>query len=146
MEPQRHGGAELHENELTELIIGAAIEVHRAFGPGLLESVYEECMVIELQMRGLQVERQKPLSLVYKGRRVAGHLRIDLVVEGRVVVELKTTEKLNAVHEAQLLTYLRLTDCRVGLLINFNVAVLRGGGIRRMVHGFDDSAPRRLSG
>lgn len=103
-------------------------------------------MVIELQMRGLQVERQKALSLVYKGRRVAGNLRINLVVEGRVVVELKTVEKLNAVHEAQLLTYLRLTDCRVGLLINFNVAVLRGGGIRRMVHGFNDSASRRLSG
>ena len=132
-------------NKLTEQIIGAAIEVHRAFGPGALESLYEECLMIELGDRGIKFERQKQIPIVYKGRRVATTLRIDLLVAGVVVVELKTVDRLMPVHEAQLLSYLRLTDCRVGLLINFNVAVLRDG-IKRMVNKFEDSAPQRLRG
>lgn len=135
----------MNENDLTDQVIGAAIEVHRALGPGLLESIYEECMAVELGLRRVPFERQKPIALEYKGHRVGADLRLDLLVGGKVLVELKTVEALAPVHEAQLLTYLRLTGCRVGLLINFNVAVLKDG-IRRMVNRFDDSAPRRLCG
>ncbi len=135
----------MNENEMTERIIGCAIDVHRVLGPGLLESMYEECMVVELQLRGLPYERQKSVPVVYKGHVVAGNFRIDLLAGKLVVVELKTVDALLPVHEAQLLTYLRLTDCRVGLLFNFNVPVLKDG-IRRMVNNFDDSASLRLRG
>ena len=128
------------ENGLTEKIIGAAIEVHRTLGPGLLESVYEECLALELDLRGLKFERQKPLSIQYKGRRVAADLRIDLWVERQVVVELKAVEILLRVHEAQLLTYLRLSNTRFGLLVNFNVPVLRDG-LKRMLNGFGSVSP-----
>ena len=122
-------------DELTEEIIGGAIEVHRTLGPGLLESTYEDCLAVELELRGLRFERQKSLSIEYKGRRVAADLRIDLLVEQPVIVELKAVEKLLPVHAAQLLTYLRLSNTRCGLLINFNVPVLRDG-LKRMVNGF----------
>ncbi len=122
-------------DELTEEIIGGAIEVHRTLGPGLLESTYEDCLAVELELRGLRFERQKSLSIEYKGRRVAADLRIDLLVEQQVIVELKAVEKLLPVHAAQLLTYLRLSNTRCGLLINFNVPVLRDG-LKRMVNGF----------
>ena len=135
----------MDENELTELIIGAAIEVHRALGPGLLEIVYEECLAIELEVRGLKFQRQVPVPIGYKGHEVPANLRIDLLVEGRVIVEVKAVETLLPVHEAQLLTYLRLTDKRVGLLINFNVPALRRG-IKRMVNNFPEPGPPRLSG
>ena len=118
--------------ELTEGIIGAAIEVHRILGPGLLESVYEECLALELSLRGMTVQRQMPLPIEYKGKRVAADLKIDLWVEEHVIVELKAAEKLLPVHEAQLLTYLRLSRTPVGLLINFHVPLLRDG-IKRMV-------------
>jgi len=134
----------LIERGLTEEIIGGAIEVHRILGPGLLESVYEECLALELGFRGLHYERQKPLAILYKGRRAAADLRIDLWVEERVVVELKAVDALLPVHEAQLLTYLRLSNTRVGLLINFNVAVLKDG-LKRMVNGFE-SVPSCLRG
>jgi len=118
--------------ELTEKIIGAAIEVHRILGPGLLEGVYEECFALELSLRGLAFQRQAPLPIEYKGRRVAADLKIDLWVEQQVILELKAVEKLLPVHEAQLLTYLRLSHTHVGLLINFHVSLLKDG-IHRMV-------------
>ena len=119
-------------NKLTEAIIGAAIEVHRALGPGLLESAYSECLCRELSVRGVPFEREKPLPLEYKGIRLECGYRLDLLVAGAVVVEVKAVEALAPVHEAQLLTYLRLGGWRVGLLINFNVEVLKQG-IRRKV-------------
>ena len=122
----------LHES-LTEKIIAAAIEVHRELGPGLLESTYEACLVHEFTSRGLSVARQVELPVDYKGVRVACGYRMDLVVEGRVVIEIKCVEKMLAIHEAQLLTYLRLSGIRVGLLINFNVKVLTNGITRRIV-------------
>ena len=119
-------------NNLTQQIIGAAIEVHKHLGPGLLESAYERCLVYELGLLGLHVEEQKPLPLVYKEITIEQGYRLDLLVEGQVIVELKTVEQLTDVHEAQILTYLKLSNCKVGLLINFNVKVLRYG-IRRFV-------------
>lgn len=133
------------ENQITERIIGAAIEVHRALGPGLLESVYGECLATELDLCGLRFEQQQPVPIFYKGCVVAADLKIDLLVEQRIVVELKAVEKLLPVHDAQLLTYLRLTNLEVGLLINFNVPLLRDG-IKRLVNhykGLRVSAPPR---
>jgi GxxExxY protein len=121
------------EKELTEKIIGAAIDVHRSLGPGLLESIYEQCLAYELTLRGLQVERQIDVPVVYKERKFDGALRIDLIVNGSVIIELKSCERLAPVHEAQLLSYLRLSGRRVGLLINFNVARLKDGIIRRVL-------------
>jgi GxxExxY protein len=125
--------------------LGAAIEVHRRLGPGLLESIYEECLAVELELKGLGFERQKPIAIEYRGRRVAADLKIDLLVEQQVVVELKAIERLLPVHEAQLLTYLRLSKTTIGLLINFNVPVLKDG-LKRMVNAFQDSASQRLCG
>jgi len=119
-------------DSLTERVIGAAIEVHRALGPGLLESAYQECLCPELHLLGLPFEREVPLPVVYKGVRLDCGYRLDLVVEGRVIVELKTVERLLPIHEAQLLTYLRLAQIHTGLLLNFNAPVLRDG-IKRMV-------------
>lgn len=110
--------------ELTEKIIGAAIEVHRELGPGLLESTYEVCLCEELKMRGLRYERQVPIRVRYKGVTVMDAYRLDIIVEGQVVLEIKAIESLADLHEAQLLTYLRHTGHRVGLLLNFNVATL----------------------
>jgi len=118
---------------LTETIIGAAIEVHSQLGPGLLESVYEECMCEELRIRSIPFRSQIELPVVYKGRETGGKYRIDLVVADEVVVELKSVERLLSVHEAQLLSYLRLTGKHVGLLINFKVAVLHRGIMRRVL-------------
>ena len=131
-------------NRITETIIGAAIEVHRALGPGLLESVYEECLCRELSLRGIPFERQRSLPVEYKGLRLDCGYRLDLLVADTVVVEIKAVESLLPIHEAQLLTYLRLGGWKVGLLINFNVAVLRQG-IRRRVLGLEEewSTPQR---
>jgi len=123
----------MKEESATVGIIGAAIEVHRALGPGLLESVYEECLAVELGMRELPYVRQQTVPLQYKGRSIGTDLRIDLLVADRVVVELKAVEKLLPIHEAQILTYLRLTGKEIGLLINFNVPLLKGG-IRRFLN------------
>jgi GxxExxY protein len=120
------------DNEVTHEVIGAAIEVHRLLGPGLLESAYEECLARELILRKLTVERQKPIPVVYKDVKLECGYRIDLLVENRVVVELKSIESLAAIHEAIILTYLRLSGRRLGLLINFNVNVLRDG-VRRYI-------------
>jgi len=125
--------AGLLSESLTEAINGAAIEVHRQLGPGPLESVYEECMCEELRLRGVPFKCQIELPVVYKGRETGGKYRIDLVVADEVVVELNAVERLFSVHEAQLLTYLRLTGKRVGLLINFNVSVLHRGIKRRVL-------------
>ena len=133
------------DNELTKGIIGAAIEVHRTLGPGLLEGVYEDCLVMELNFRGICFERQKRVPVQYKGHEVAADLKIDLLVDGRIVVELKAVETILPVHGAQLLTYLRLTGKALGLLINFNVPLLRQG-VRRIVHNLPElcaSAPLR---
>jgi GxxExxY protein len=122
----------LYERELSGQIIGAAIEVHRALGPGLLESAYQVCLAHELSLRGIPFEREKALPIEYKGVRLDCGYRLDFVVSGKVVVETKAVDALHPVHEAQLLTYLKLTNCKVGLLINFNVRVLKDG-VKRMV-------------
>lgn len=122
---------ELIHKDLTDRIIGSAIEVHRTLGPGLLESVYESCLAYELENADLRVQRQLSLPVQYKDKRLDVGFRLDLVVEGRVIVELKAIDELQPVHEAQLLTYLRLTGIPVGLLMNFNVRRLRDGIVRR---------------
>ncbi len=119
-------------NKITEKIIGAAIEVHRNLGPGLLESAYEECTCYEIEESGLSVVRQFPLPITYKGHKLDCGYRLDLLVENQVVVEFKAVEKINPIHEAQILTYLKLGGWKVGLLLNFNVPILKQG-IRRLV-------------
>jgi GxxExxY protein len=117
---------------LTEKIIGFAIEVHRQLGPGLLESACEECLCYELEQSGLRFRRQVPLPIVYKSIRLDCGYRIDVVVEEQAILELKTVERLMPIHEAQLLTYMKLSGMRTGLLLNFNSAVLKDG-VRRMM-------------
>jgi GxxExxY protein len=119
-------------NRITETIIGAAIAVHKELGPGLLESAYEACLAYELTDRRLAVERQKALPVKYRGVQLDCGYRMDLLVEGKVIVEAKAVERFDPIHEAQLLSYLKLSGCKVGLLINFNVKVLKNG-IRRLV-------------
>lgn len=122
-------------NTLSNTVIGAAIEVHRTLGPGLLESVYEECLKAELQTKGVKVENQVSFPLIYKGVRTTKEFRIDLLVEDELVIEIKSVEELKPVNEIQLLTYLKLTGRNMGLLINFNVSVLKNG-IKRKILGF----------
>lgn len=124
-------------NELTRQIIGAAIEVHREMGPGLLESSYQICMRQELKLRGTAFEHEKDLPLFYKGVHLDCGYRLDLLVAGQVIVEIKSIKAFDAVHTAQMLTYLRLTGCKVGLLINFNVPILIEG-VKRVVNGFNE--------
>jgi len=123
----------LLEEELTGQIIGAAIEVHRVLGPGLLESAYEECLCHELEMRGIAFRRQVVLPVEYKGLLLSCGYRLDVVVEDQVILELKAVEKLMPIHDAQLLTYLKLSGKRVGLLINFNVELLKHGIVRKVL-------------
>jgi GxxExxY protein len=123
------------ENEITEKIIGAAIRVHKELGPGLLESAYKECLYYELKQMGLIVEKEKPLPLIYDEVRLEIGYRVDLLVERKVIVELKAVEALNDVHLAQVLTHLKLNNNRIGLLINFNVSVLKDG-IRRLINKY----------
>ena len=122
----------LIEEDLTEQIIGAAIEVHKYWGPGLVESIYEKSLAIELEKQGIPFKRQMELELSYKGVSLGEDFRLDLIVGDKVVVELKVVKELAPIHEAQLLTYMKLTNCKVGLLLNFNVPVLKQG-IRRLV-------------
>ena len=121
-------------NQLTSEIIGSAIEVHRNLGPGLLESTYEECMAFELQCRYLIVKRQHEIPVLYKGRKLEQNYRIDLLVNNQVIVELKSVNKIEPIHNAQLLTYLKLSKKKYGLLLNFNVPVMRQG-IKRILNG-----------
>lgn len=124
--------AEMEEiiNSITSSIIGAAVNVHRELGPGLLESTYEACLVHELAQEGIKVERQKALPVVYRGVRLDCGYRIDLLVQGQVVVEVKAVDRLKPIHRAQVLSYLKLSGCKVGLLINFNVKMLKDGVCR----------------
>ena len=123
----------MKENDISGKIIGCAIEVHKALCPGLLESAYEECLYYELVEAGLKVEKQKPLPFVYKEVKLEAGYRVDLLVEDCIVLELKSVETLNDVHTAQVLTYLKLSGCKLGLLINFNVVKLVDG-IKRLVN------------
>ena len=123
----------MNDQELTHSIIGAAIEVHRVLGPGLLESVYELALEQEFIAANIPFERQKPVPICYRGLILDGGLRLDFIVGDELIVELKSVSQIMDIHEAQLLTYLKMTGCPVGLLINFNVRVLRRG-IRRLVH------------
>ena len=142
----RRGAETQRENEITEIVIGCAIEIHRALGPGLLESAYEACLCYELSQKGMLFKRQVSLPLSYKGVRLDCGYVMDLVVDDLVIVELKTVEKLLPIHEAQLITYLKLYGRSVGLLMNFNVALMKSG-IKRLVNEFIDiSAPPRLRG
>ncbi len=132
-----HRGTENTEMELDEIsgqVIGAAIAVHRELGAGLLESAYEACLVHELRQRGVRVEQQVPQPVFYKGLQLECGYRLDLLVEDRVIVELKAVEAILPIHEAQLLTYLKLRKLRLGLLINFNVPILKHG-IKRLLNG-----------
>ena len=132
-----HGDTEarskLFHEELTEKIIGAAIEVHRGLGPGLLESAYEECLCHEFHLRRISFERQRPLPVEYKGVKLDCGYRLDLIVENKVILEIKCVEHVLPVHEAQLLTYLKMTGMKVGLILNFNIAILVRGGVVRKV-------------
>ena len=123
----------MDENEISHKIIGAAIEVHKTLGPGLLESVYADALSFELRQIGLTVQNQQELRVIYKGQELPGSFRIDLVVDGSVIIELKAVEKLLPVHEAQLLTYLKLANKKLGLLINFNSTQIRNS-VRRVVN------------
>jgi len=141
----RRDAETLRFNELTERVIGACIEIHRALGPGLLESTYEECLCYELSQAGIKFERQKPLPVHYKEVNLECGYRLDLVIEQKLIVELKSVDEILPIHEAQLLTYLKLSGLTLGLLVNFNVPVLKAG-IKRIANNFQDSAPPRLSG
>ena len=143
----KRGDAETQrENQLTEKIIGCAIEVHKALGPGLLESAYEECFCYELSRNAISFSRQVPLPVVYKGINLDCGYKIDVLVNDLVIIELKTVEKLLSIHDAQLLTYLKLYRSPLGLLMNFNVPVLKNG-VKRFVNQFQEtSASPRLGG
>jgi GxxExxY protein len=121
-------------NKITEGIIGAAIEVHRTLGPGLLESAYQAALAYELNQRGFKVESQKPLPLLYKEIKLDAGYRLDFLVNEKIVVEIKSSDKIVPIHDAQILSYLKLSGCKVGLLINFNVKLLKNG-IKRFING-----------
>lgn len=121
------------ENEISKIVFDCALKVHSTLGPGLLESAYEECLFYELKKAGLQVEKQKALPLIYEEVKLDIGYRIDLLIEKKVVIEVKSVEALNDVHLAQVLTYLKLSDCRLGMLMNFNVTLIKNG-IKRVVN------------
>ena len=123
----------MRENELTGVVIGCAMKVHTALGPGLLESAYEACLYYELNKTGLDVVKQRPLPLVYEDVKLECSYRVDLIVENKVIVEIKSVECLNPIHSVQLLTYLKLSNCKLGLLLNFNV-LHRKNGIKRVAN------------
>jgi GxxExxY protein len=142
----RRGAETQSFKEITEQVIGCCIEIHKQLGPGLLESAYEECLCYELSQRRLAFTRQQPLPVKYRDVHLDCGYRLDLVVEERIILELKTVETLLPIHEAQLLTYLKLSGLTLGLLINFNVPVLKNG-VKRIAHNFvDSSASLRLCG
>ena len=124
---------ELTENEISKIIFDCALKIHKNLGPGLLESAYEECLYYELRKSGISVEKQKALPLVYEDVKLEIGYRIDLLIENKVVIEVKSVEALNDVHLAQTLTYLKLSDCKLGMLINFNVTLIKNG-IKRVVN------------
>ena len=124
----------MNENDISKIVFESALKVHRILGPGLLESAYEECMFYELKKYDLKVEKQKKLPLVYEEVKLDAGYRIDIIVEDKFIVEIKSVESLNDVHLAQLLTYLKLSNCKLGLLINFNVNLLKNG-VKRVING-----------
>lgn len=128
---------EIDINKLSSTIIGAAIEVHKTLGPGLLESAYEECLCYEFMLRDFSFERQKSLPVNYKGKRLDCGYRLDIVVEDEIILELKSCERIEPIHKAQLLTYLKLSGLHLGLILNFNVALMRDG-IVRIVNKLDE--------
>ena len=130
-------------NKLSSKIIGAAIEVHKNLGSGLLESAYEECLCFEMSLGGLSFERQKPLPVVYKGKKLDCGYRLDTVVENAIIIELKACEKIEPIHKAQLLTYLKLSGLNLGLLLNFNTAVMRDGIVRIVNELKEGTKPQR---
>lgn len=121
------------ENELSKVVFDCALKVHQTLGPGLLESAYEECLFYELKKSGLDVQKQKALPLVYEEVKLDVGYRIDIIIENKLIIEVKSVEALNEVHFAQLLTYLKLTNCKLGLLINFNVTLIKNG-IKRIAN------------
>jgi GxxExxY protein len=121
------------ENELSRIVFDCALKVHQSLGPGLLGSAYEECLYYELRKTGLNVEKQKSLPLIYEEVKLDVGYRIDIIVENKLIIEIKSVEALNDVHFAQLLTYLKLTNCKLGLLINFNVSLIKNG-VKRVVN------------
>ena len=121
-------------NELSSIIIGAAIEVHNTLGPGLLESVYEECLIHELREIGLEVKEQVVVPIHYKGTKIKSKLKVDLLVQDKIIVELKAVQELSPIHAAQLLTYLKISNYRLGLLFNFNELKIKNG-LRRIING-----------
>ena len=121
------------ENQLSKIIFDCALKVHRTLGPGLLESSYEECLCYELKKSGLRIIKQKPLPLIYEGVKLEIGYRVDILVENKVIIEIKAVEALNDIHLAQVLTYLKLSSCKLGLLINFNVTLIKNG-IKRVVN------------
>ncbi|CAA9195828.1 GxxExxY protein [Flavobacterium collinsii] len=123
----------MSENELSRIVFDCALKVHQTLGPGLLESAYEECLVYELKKTGLEIEKQKPLPLIYEKVKLDIGYRLDIIIENKVILEIKSVDALNEIHFAQLLTYLKLTNCKLGLLINFNVVLIKNG-IRRVVN------------
>ena len=122
------------ENEIAKIVFNAALKVHKALGPGLLESAYEECLFYELKETGLKVEKQKPLPLIYEDVKMEVGYRVDIMVENKFVIEIKSVDALNDIHLAQILTYLKLSNCKLGMLINFNVTLLKNG-IKRVING-----------
>ena len=122
------------ENEIASIVFESALKVHKRLGPGLLESAYEECMFYELKKTNLKVEKQKALPLIYDEVRLDIGYRLDLIIEDKFIVEIKAVESLNDIHLAQILTYLRLSNCKLGLLINFNVILLKNG-VKRVING-----------
>lgn len=128
-----HKAVNMTENELSNIVLGQAIEVHKQLGPGLLESAYQECLYYELLNNGLKVEKEKPMPIIYKEVKLDHGYRIDLLVENKLVIEIKTVEALNEVHLAQVLTYLKLGNYKLGLLINFNTTLLKNG-IKRIIN------------
>jgi GxxExxY protein len=122
------------ENEISKIVFDAALKVHQALGPGLLESAYEECLFYELKKSGLLIEKQKPLPLVYEEVKLEAGYRVDIIIENKFIVEIKAVDALNDIHLAQLLTYLKLSNCKLGLLINFNVPLIKNG-IKRVING-----------
>jgi len=122
------------ENEIAKIVFDCALKVHKQLGPGLLESAYEECLFYELKKTGLKVEKQKELPLVYEEVKLGAGYRIDIMIENKFIVEIKSVESLHDVHLAQVLTYLKLSDCKLGMLINFNVTLIKNG-IKRVING-----------
>ncbi|WP_026978458.1 GxxExxY protein [Flavobacterium tegetincola] len=121
------------ENELSKIVFDCALKVHQALGPGLLERAYEECLFYELKKRNLSVQKQKSLPLIYEDVKLEIGYRIDIIIEDKLILEIKSVEALNDIHFAQLLTYLKLTECKLGMLINFNVILIKNG-IRRVAN------------